>query len=49
MSSIKSMLYSVRNSTAVQQLDGLFKLFEGISERLKSVDDEVNADDQWFG
>ena len=52
MSTIESMLYSVRNSTAVQeelnQLDDLFKLVEGISERLKDVDDEVDADDQWF-
>ena len=52
MSTIESMLHSVRNSTAVQeelnQLDDLFKLVEGISERLRDVDDEVHADDQWF-
>ena len=52
MSIIESMLYSVRNSTAVyeelNQLDDLLKLVEGISESLKAVDEEVNADDQWF-
>ena len=46
------MLYSVRNLTAVQeelnQIDDLFKLLEGIFEWMKSVDDEVNGDDNWF-
>ena len=35
-------------SQELNQLDDLFKLVEGISKRLKAVDDEVNADDQWF-
>ena len=35
-------------SQELNQLDDLFKLVKGISKRLKAVDDEVNADDQWF-
>ena len=35
-------------SQELNQLDDLFKLVEGISKRLKPVDDEVKADDQWF-
>ena len=49
----ESMLYSVRNSTTVQeelnQLDGIFKLVEGINDRMKAVDDKVNDNyDKWF-
>ena len=42
MSTIESMLCSVRNSTAFQkelnQVDDLFKLIEGITEGMKAVD-----------
>ena len=52
MSTIESMFYLVRNSTAVQvelnQADDSFKLVEGINERMKAVDDEVSEDDKWF-
>ena len=51
MSTIDSILYSVRNSATVQELnqvDDLFKLDEGINERMKAVNDEVNEDDKWF-
>ena len=51
ISTIDSILYSVRNSTTVQELnqvDDLFKLDEGINERMKAVNNEVNEDDKWF-
>ena len=47
-----TMLYSARNSTAVQeelhQLDVIFKLVRGINDRIKAVDKEINNDDKWF-
>ena len=52
ISMIKSMLYSVRNSIAVQeelnQLDDIFKLVERINDRMKAVDGRVNVDYKWF-
>ena len=46
------MVFNQELQTALQeqlnQLDDLFKLVEGISERLKAAIDKVNADNQWF-